>query len=90
MRHLIQGLKINPFFTTDRNLERMLVESGYRVHLAAKRLRKTALFRQRVKADHLLDWTPSEHFTSNLPYECSGYAKDGSPVFLFPFGQWNT
>ncbi|CAG7727697.1 unnamed protein product, partial [Allacma fusca] len=50
----------------------------------------TASFRAKVKADHLLEWTPAEHFSTNLPYECSGYANDGSPVFLFPFGRWDT
>ncbi|CAG7728792.1 unnamed protein product [Allacma fusca] len=102
LREKIQGLPLNPFLTTDKQLARHLEATNYDVDHALARLQRgqsrsipwnleepTTRFRKAVRADELLTWTPPDFMIWNLPIEQSGYTDDGNPVYLIPFGRWN-
>lgn len=52
-------------------------------------LKASTQWRLNEKIDNLLEWIPSQHLVRDYPIEFAGIDRDGSPVWVVPFGKCN-
>ncbi|TRY72593.1 hypothetical protein TCAL_10859 [Tigriopus californicus] len=70
-------------------LKNWVVATDGNVEQALELLKASTRWRLNEKIDNLLEWIPSQHLVRDYPIEFAGVDRDGSPLWVVPFGKCN-